>query len=77
MILYFGEMSGVFVVKRQFENFSEVPLLSDQFRDVLVKCWAGGNTVEVLKGRKTSSAAFSGMHLKFSAQKVSDSPLSQ
>ena len=62
-------MSGVFVVKRQFENFSQVPLLSQQFRDVLVKCWVGGNTAEVLKGRKTSSAAFSGIHLKCQSQK--------
>ena len=69
MILYFVEMSGVFEVKRLFENFSQVPLLSDQFRDVLVKCWVGGNTVEVLKG--DSSAAFSGTHLKFPSQKFS------
>ena len=54
-------------MKRQFGNFSQVPLLSDQFRDVSVKCWIGGNTVEVLKGN--SSAAFSGMHLKFPSQK--------
>ena len=68
MILYFGEMSGVFVVKRQFENFSEVPLLSDQFRDVLVKCWVGGNTAEVLKENSFSSF-FGYTHLKCSSQK--------
>ena len=68
MILYFVEMSGVFVVKRQFENFSQVPLLSQQFRDVLVKCWVGGNTAEVLKENSFSSF-FGYTHLKCSSQK--------